>query len=77
MAYLNVRVLSSGGNPVSGKKVTIFIKHNFMPQTWLEDYTDGDGRVSFDFDGYSIDVHVDGTRQMSGVGTNREVTVSI
>jgi len=77
MAYLNIRVVNSSGKPVSGKKVTIFISHNFMPQAWLSDYTDGDGRVSFDFDGYSIEIHVDGKKQMSGVGTNREVTVSI
>lgn len=77
MAYLNVRVINSSGKPVSGKKVTIFISHNFMPQTWLSDNTDGDGRVHFDFDGYSIEVHVDGKLRMKGVGTNQEVTVSI
>lgn len=77
MAYLNVRVVNSSGKPVSGKKVTIFISHNFMPQTWLSDNTDGDGRVYFDFDGYSIEVHVDGKLRMKGVGTNQEVTVSI
>ncbi len=77
MPYLNVRVVNSSGKPVSGKKVTIFIKHNFMPQTWLADQTDGDGRVRFDFDGHSPDVHVDSRRRLESVETNREVTVNI
>ena len=77
MAYLNVRVVDGNDDPVEGKKVTIFISHTLLPQTWLEDYTDDEGRVYFDFDGGSVDVHVGGECQLSGVEPDGEVTVSI
>jgi hypothetical protein len=77
MAYLNVRVVDRKNHPISGKKVAIFISHTFMPKTWLEDYTDNEGRAYFDFDGGPVDVHVGGSCKLRGVNLNREVTVSI
>lgn len=77
MAYLNVQVLDSDSSPVNGKKVSIFISHSFSPQTWLEEYTDSDGKAYFNFDGVSVDVYVNGECRISGTSPNGEVTVTL
>ena len=79
MTSITVRVVDDDDSAVTGKRVRIFLTHSFMPQTWLEDYTDDDGRVSFDFDScLAVDVYVNGECQVSGVDDDGgEVTVSI
>ena len=76
MPYVNVHVVDE--DPVRGEKVTIFVTHEFLPQTWLENYTDDEGRAYFDFEsGLSVDVYVRGTKELEGVELDGEVTVCV
>ena len=79
MTSITVRVVDDDDSPVEGKRVRIFLTHQIMPQTWLDEYTDDEGRAYFEFDScLAIDVYVNEECQIEGVDDDGgEVTVSI
>ncbi len=79
MESITIRVVNDEDEPIEGKRVRIFLTHWVMPQTWLDEFTDDEGRADFEFeDCLSVDVYVDGDLQLEGVNDDGgEVTVCI
>lgn len=79
MESLTVRVVDDEDDPIAGEEVTIFLTHTIMPQTWLNEHTDDEGRAYFAFDDcVSVDIHVRGECQLESVTDDGgEVTVSV
>lgn len=78
MESICVRVVDHNDDPVEGKLVTIFLHHWVLPATYVEDYTNEEGRAYFQFDDcVSVDVHVGGSCQLEEIDDEGEVTVCI
>ncbi len=79
MESITVRVVDDDDGPIDGEKVSIFLTHTIMPQTWLEARTDDEGRAYFDFDDcISVDIYVRGECQLESITDDGgEVTVSV
>ena len=81
MATLTVNVENEDGSPASGIKVTVFHSDGFLPQSYIEDYTDDDGVAELDVPNYcTADVHADGAEQLSDIqitGSDEDVTISL
>lgn len=79
MRSITVRVVNDDDDPVVGKRVAVWLTHELMPQTWLDDYTDDEGRAYFEFDYcLAVDIYVNGECQIEGVDDDGgEVTVSV
>ena len=81
MPRLNVRVVNNNNRPISGAKVFISVHHNIMPDTWLEDYTDDNGRANFEVPRFTnIDLYVNGDLELEDINmaeSSKGVTVSI
>ena len=80
MPNLNVSVVKNN-RPVSGAKVYLSIHHNIMPDTWLEDYTNGSGQADFEVPRFThVDVYVNGDLELDDINIaegSKGVTVSI
>jgi hypothetical protein len=81
MPNLNVQVVNSRNNHVSGAKVFVLIHHNIMPDAWLEEYTNADGQADFDISRFTrVDVYVNGDLELEDISiaeSPKGVTVSI
>lgn len=79
MRWLTVHVVDDADKPVSGEGVKTVIHHGGLhPDTSIEEYSDGDGVASFEFDGgSSADVYVNGMCQLESVVVDDDYTVSI
>ena len=78
MHSLTVRVVDGDDRSIANERVTIFITHQFFPQTHLTEYTAPDGRACFSFDsGLSANVYVRGNLELDNVDPDGEVTVCI
>ena len=80
MKYTSVRVVSGGGSPEAGARVSIYVSQFAASGSVDDQYTDSNGEADFSLDiddGAEITVYVNGQERIGRGAVRSNYTVSI